>query len=73
MDNNKIKVVDLQGKPRAHDSPPVSHFWFAQVDVRLGRIESMVTRLEWQIWMIVCACGGLLIFEIVNAISGRSI
>ena len=63
------KIVDMQGKPRQADSPPVSHFWFAQVDVRLGRIEFMVTRLERQMWLIVCGCAGLLIFEIVKALS----
>lgn len=68
MDN---KVVDLKGKPHGKPTPPVSDFWFAQVDVRLGRIEFMVTRLEWQIWFIVCGCFGLLIFEIVKALSGR--
>jgi hypothetical protein len=67
--NNKI--VDLTGKSRKTDQPPVSDFWFAQVDVRLGRIEFMVSRLEWQIWLIVCGCAGLLIFEIVKALSGR--
>jgi hypothetical protein len=70
MDNN---VVDLAGKPRANASPPVSDFWFAQVDLRLGRIETMITRLEWQVWMIVCGCFGLLVFEIVKALSGRTL
>ncbi|SFR41637.1 hypothetical protein SAMN04488005_1672 [Yoonia tamlensis] len=64
------KVVDLQGQPHR---PPVSDFWFAQVDLRLGRIETMITRLEWQIWLIVCGCFGLLVFEIVKALSGRTL
>ncbi|MEM8536387.1 MAG: hypothetical protein AAGF56_00855 [Pseudomonadota bacterium] len=64
------KVIDLEGKPRAGTPSPVSDFWFAQVDVRLGRIEFMVARLEWQVWLIVCGCAGLLVFEIVKAISG---
>jgi hypothetical protein len=68
MDN---KVVDIKGKPRLLDRPPVNDFWFAQVDVRLGRIEFMVTRLEWQIWLIVCGCAALLVFEIVKALAGR--
>ncbi len=68
MDN---KIVDMNGKPRQQTQPPVSDFWFAQVDVRLGRIEFMVSRLEWQIWLIVCGCAGLLVFEIVKALSGR--
>jgi len=32
-----------------------------------------VTRLERQIWLIVGGCAGLLIFEIVKALSGRSL
>jgi hypothetical protein len=64
------KVVEIDGKPRREAPLPVSDFWFAQVDVRLGRIEFMVTRLEWQIWLIVCGCAGLLVFEIVKALSG---
>ncbi len=70
MDN---KVVDIQGKPRQPTQPPVSDFWFAQVDVRLSRIEFMVSRLEWQIWLIVCGCAGLLVFEILKVLSGRSL
>ena len=66
------KVVEMDGKPRHGGPPPVSDFWFAQVDVRLGRIEFMVTRLEWQIWLVVCGCAGLLIFEIVRALSGAA-
>ncbi len=65
------KVVKMQSKSKASEPPPVSHFWFARVDVRLGRIELMVTRLERQIWLIVGGCAGLLIFEIVKALSGR--
>ncbi len=65
-------VVEMDGKPHVQSPPPVTDFWFAQVDVRLGRIEFMVTRLEWQIWMIVCGCAGLLLFEIVKVLSGAS-
>ncbi|KQI72711.1 hypothetical protein AN191_06795 [Loktanella sp. 5RATIMAR09] len=64
------KVVELDGRPRRDGSPPVTDFWFAQVDVRLSQIEFIVARLEWQIWLIVCGCAGLLIFEIVKVLSG---
>lgn len=63
------KIVDLTGR-RRHDAPPVSDFWFAQVDVRLGRIEQMLSRLAWQIFLIVGTSAGLLIFEIIKALSG---
>lgn len=65
MDN---KVIEISGKPRPNQ-PPATDFWFAQVDVRLGRIEFMVTRLEWQVWIVVCVCAGLMVFEIVKALS----
>ena len=57
------KIVDLQRKPYV---PPVSDFWFAQVDHRLNRIEAMVRRLEWQIWLIVCGACALLVLSIVD-------
>ena len=68
MDN---KIIDLAGRPRRETQPPVSDFWFAQVDFRLGRIEQMLSRLAWQVWLIVCGCAGLLIFEILKVLSGE--
>lgn len=65
------KVVDLPHKEMPRRPAPVSDFWFAQLDVRLGRIEFMVSRLEWQIWMIVCGGFGLLIYEIVKALAAH--
>jgi len=64
-------IVDLKGKGRVNTRPPVSDFWFAQLDVRLGKIEFMVSRLEWQIWMIVCTAFGVLVLEIVKALGAR--
>ncbi|WP_322891679.1 MULTISPECIES: hypothetical protein [unclassified Yoonia] len=64
------KVIALRGQPRPPPPPPASDFWFAHVDLRLGRIEFIIARLEWQIWIVVCGCAGLLVFEIVNALSG---
>lgn len=60
------KVVDLEGKPREVQGRPVSDFWFAQMDVRLGHIEFVVTRIERQIWLIVCGAFGLLAVEIIK-------
>ncbi|MDO7557184.1 MAG: hypothetical protein MUR46_05155 [Loktanella sp.] len=65
------KVVDHPKRDTARTPAPVSDFWFAQLDVRLGRIEFMVSRLEWQIWMIVCGGFGLLVYEIVKALAGK--
>ena len=63
----KGKVVDLEGQ--AHRPPPVTDFWFAQLDQRLQRIEQMVDRLEWQFWIIACGAFGVLVLEIVQALS----
>ncbi len=63
------RVVDMEGKPQGRQSPPVSDFWFAQLDQRLSRIEQMVDRLAWQFWMIACGAFGLLVLEIVQALS----
>lgn len=62
------KIIDIKGRPRPEQTPPVSDFWFAQLDVRLGKIEFMVARLEWQIWLIVCGAFGLLVLEIIQAL-----
>lgn len=62
-------VVDLAGKPRSDARAPVPDFWFAQVDMRLSRIELMVTRLEWQIWLIVCGAAALLTLEILKLLT----
>lgn len=66
------RIVDLQGQPRADVPVAPPDIWFAHVDIRLGRIEFMVSRLEWQIWLIVCGWAGLLVQEIVNALAGRT-
>jgi hypothetical protein len=63
------RVVDMEGKPQERRSPPVSDFWFAQLDQRLSRIEQMVDRLAWQFWMIACGAAGLLVLEIVQALA----
>jgi hypothetical protein len=62
-------VVDMKGTARRRHVAQVPDFWFAQVDVRLGRIELMVMRLEWQIWLLVCGAAGLLIFEIIKILN----
>ncbi len=57
------KVVGLDGTPRAAQ---VSDFWFAQLDVRLGKIEAVINRLERQVWIIACGAAVLLGIEIVG-------
>ncbi len=65
------KVVDLPPNDRRRVPPPVSDFWFAQLDVRLGKIEFMMSRLEWQIGLIVLGAFGVLILEIIKAVSAH--
>jgi len=60
------RVVELDGQRHVRPSYPVTDFWFAQVDLRLSKIELMVRRLEWQIWLIVCGAAALLVLEIVQ-------
>lgn len=62
------KVVDLHS--RRHVPPPATDFWFAQVDNRLGRIEMMVKKLEWQVMLVVCICGGVFILELISIFKG---
>lgn len=65
------KVVDLPPNDRRQRPPPVSDFWFAQLDVRLGKIEFLMARLEWQIALIVCGAFGVLILEIIKAVAAQ--
>ena len=60
-------VVEIPSRDRRRAAPPqVPDFWFAQVDMRLSRIEMMVNRLEWQIWLIVCGAAGLFVLELIK-------
>lgn len=66
----KIFEMDGQKRQELPKAPPAPDFWFAQLDLRLGRIEFMVARLEWQILLIACGAFGLLVLEIVQAVRG---
>ncbi len=63
------EVVDIDGK-RRNAPVPMSDFWFAQLDVRLGRIEYVVARLEKQIWLVVCIVMALLALHLVRVVAG---
>jgi hypothetical protein len=49
---------------------PGHDFWFAQVDLRLTRIEAMVARLEKTLWLVACAAGALLALALLAALVG---
>ena len=62
----KPEVVEMEPKR----PPPVSDLWFAQIDLRLGKIEDMVARLERQVWAFVYAVGALIVIEVFRALIG---
>jgi len=68
MQDNE-KVVQIRPTPYSAAQSPVTDFWFAQVDVRLGRIEKMIRRLEWQVWAIVCGSAALLLIEALRTLT----
>lgn len=64
-------VVDMERNRRKGDAKTVANdFWFAQLDVRLSRIELMVSRLELQMLMIACGAFALLVLEIIGLLGG---
>ncbi|MEY1555171.1 hypothetical protein AB3Y40_06005 [Yoonia sp. R2331] len=68
----KDNIVEISAKGRRSTPLPVTDFWFAQVDARLTRIESIIQKLEWQILMLVCGTAALLLFEIIQTFSPQS-
>ena len=62
------RVVDMEGKPQDRRVPPVTDFWFAQLDQRLSRIEKIVDRLAWMFWAIACGTLGLVVIEIIQSL-----
>lgn len=67
----KGDVVDIDTRAK-RPAAPVSDFWFAQMDVRLSRIEFVVSRVEKQVWLIVCAAFALVGIEVVAALVAGS-
>ncbi|ROU02395.1 hypothetical protein [Histidinibacterium lentulum] len=61
------RVVEL-GERRARG--PGHDFWFAQVDLRLTRIETMVARLEKTLWLAGYGAGTLLALVALAALIG---
>lgn len=55
---------------RARAAAPVTDFWFAQVDLRLNKIEGMIERLERTLWTLVYAAGAILAIEGLRALVG---
>ncbi|MEJ6398034.1 hypothetical protein [Yoonia sp. 208BN28-4] len=64
-------VVDMDRSRRKSAPKPVAtDFWFAQLDVRLSRIELLVSRLEMQMLMIACGAFALLVLEMIALVRG---
>ncbi|RYH03379.1 hypothetical protein EU805_06550 [Salipiger sp. IMCC34102] len=65
------KIVDL--KPRGAERPAVrpAEVWHCQVNLRLTRIERMLRRLEWQIWVMLCGGCVLIGSGLVDWLAGH--
>ena len=61
------KVVDLTPS-RGEQPRPATDFWFAQLDLRLSKIEDVIARLEKQIWLIVCAIFASVVAEVFRLV-----
>lgn len=59
----KSKVIGLDGH---RSRVPPADFWVAQVDLRLNQIETYLMRLEWQIWLVLCAVAALVALRVVT-------
>ncbi len=60
------KVVELKTGRRSTDrlSDPVP--WFPPLEARVGQIERMVSRLEWQIWLVLCGVAALVVLAVLE-------
>ena len=66
----RTDVVEIASRRGPREPAPVSDFWFAQVDRRLGRIEGMIGRLERQLWAMIHIAGAILATEALRALVG---
>ena len=66
----KNDVVNMETRRASREAAPVTDFWFAQVDLRLSKIEGMIERLERQLWVMVYAAGTILAIEGLRALIG---
>lgn len=57
----KGEVVDMESRRELRG--PVGDFWLAQVEMRLDKIDYVVSRLERQLWGIGCACVALVVLQ----------
>lgn len=62
-------VVGLERRG-AQSPAPVTDFWFARLDRRLGRIEAAVARIERQMWLALWTAVALLAAQTVRAMAG---
>lgn len=57
----KGEVVDMETRRELRG--PVSDFWLAQVEMRLDKIDYVVSRLERQLWVIGCCAAVLALLQ----------
>ena len=60
------KVVELKAGRRAHDPLPDQAAWYPPLEARVSQIERIISRLEWQIWIILCGVAALVLLAILE-------
>ena len=68
-------IVDLKTRPAPPRGEMSTEVYTAQVDLRLTAIERVLSRLELQVWVIVCAVFALCLFNLIASFApmGRDI
>lgn len=61
------KVVTMKGTAREPAPQPLPTAWHAHVDLRLERIERMISRLEWQVWISVCGLTAIFVLTLLQS------
>ncbi len=60
--------MDRPDTPRERQPSLATDFWFAQVDARLNRLETMLERIERQVWSMVYIGFAILAIEALRVL-----
>ena len=61
------KVLDFTAKRSGND------FWNAQLEMRLGRIETVVSRVRLQIWILIGTCAAMVVMDVLQMLNEGSV
>ena len=61
------KVLDFCAKRSGND------FWNAQLEMRLGRIETVVSRVRLQIWILIGTCAAMTVMDVLQMMNKGSV